>query len=894
MAQGTTRQGKTVRSRAAGRGRSGASDLVPSRRQYLDLKAQHPHAILLYRMGDFYEAFDDDARVVARDARITLTSRSFGRNGRVPMAGIPYHALNHYLARLLAHGHTIAIAEQVSEPGRGLVERAVTRVLSPGTVGEAALLPEGENRYLASICPLGDRIGLAWTDVSTGEFAVTELSGPRARDQLAEELARLNPAECLVPDDGRADDVEVAHRTRMEHWRFEPARARAELIRHLGVRSLVPFGCEDRPAAIAAAGAILAYLERTNPALLPLLTGLRTESTDGWVGLDAATRRNLELTRSLRTGGTRGSLLGVLDETRTAMGARTLRRLVGQPLRDLSELQRRQAVVAGLVARPTLRAAIISSLGGVGDLERLVGRVTQGLGTARDFLTLGGALRAVSPILASLRVSGDPALAAFADEIDPCADVLALVEAAVEDDPEDGARIRAGFSAELDAARDGAMATRRWLAGLERRERERTGIKSLKVGYNKVFGYYIEVTRPNLARVPGDYVRKQTVATGERYVTAALKEAEARILAADEEIAALERAALARLTRDVTAATGRLLATANRLALLDALLSLAVVADRGGWTRPAPEDSATLEIVGGRHPVVEASLEGEAFIANDCRLGGEAPRVLVVTGPNMGGKSTYLRQVALIVLLAQIGSFVPAERARIGLVDRIFTRVGAQDDLAGGSSTFMVEMLETATILRQATERSLVILDEVGRGTGRQDGLAIAQAVLEDLHDRVRARTLFATHYLELTALAERLADVANVHLAALETDERVIFLYAVRPGPADRAYGIQVARLAGLPPWVAERAESVLAGLTEMRPAPSAGPAERDTTAPRVAEDGLPYQLRLDGFTPALSEAERLARALDSLDLTTLTPREALDWLFEQQARLRGANPSR
>ena len=891
MAQGTARQGKTVRSRA-GRGRSGASDLVPSRRQYLDLKAQHPHAILLYRMGDFYEAFDDDARVVARDARITLTSRSFGRNGRVPMAGIPYHALNHYLARLLAHGHTIAIAEQVSEPGRGLVERAITRVLSPGTVGEAALLPEGENRYLASICPFGDRIGLAWADVSTGEFAVTELSGPRARDQLAEELARLNPAECLVPDDGRADDVEVAHRTRMEHWRFEPERARAELTRHLGVRSLVPFGCEDLPAATAAAGAILAYLERTNPALLPLLTGLRTESTDGWVGLDAATRRNLELTRSLRTGGTRGSLLGVLDETRTAMGARTLRRLVGQPLRDLSELQRRQAVVAGLVARPTLRAAITSSLGGVGDLERLVGRVTQGLGTARDFVTLGGALRAISPILASLRVSGDPALAAFADEIDPCTDVLALVEAAVEDDPEDGARIRAGFSPELDAAREGAMSTRRWLAGLERRERERTGIKSLKVGYNKVFGYYIEVTRPNLARVPGDYVRKQTVATGERYVTAALKEAEARILAADEEIAALERAALARLTRDVTAATGRLLTAANRLALLDALLSLAVVADRGGWTRPVLEDSATLEIIGGRHPVVEASLEGEAFIANDCRLGGEAPRVLVVTGPNMGGKSTYLRQVALIVLLAQIGSFVPAERARIGLVDRIFTRVGAQDDLAGGSSTFMVEMLETATILRQATERSLVILDEVGRGTGTQDGLAIAQAVLEDLHDRVRARTLFATHYLELTALAERLADVANVHLAALETDERVIFLYAVRPGPADRAYGIQVARLAGLPPWVADRAASVLRGLTEMRSAPPPAPAERELSAPRVAEDGAPYQLTLDGFTPAPSEAERLARALDSLDLTALTPREALDWLFEQQARLRGGNP--
>jgi DNA mismatch repair protein MutS len=864
--------------------------LVPSRRQYLDLKAQHPQALLLYRLGDFYETFDEDAKVAARDARITLTSRSFGRNGRVPMAGIPHHALNHYLGRLLAAGHTIAIAEQVSEPGRGLVERAITRVLTPGTVAEPGLLPAGENRYLAAIQATGERIGLAWVDVSTGEFAVVEFEGPRAGTDVTDVLSRLNPSECLVSDAGISIAIAVGHRTRLERWHFEAERARTALCHLFGARSLAPYGCEDLPAATGAAGAILAYLTQTNPTLLPLLTGLRTETTGAWVGLDAATRRNLELTRSHRTSGTRGSLLGVLDETRTAMGARALRRLIGQPLRDLAELRRRQAIIAALVERPGVRLELASILAGVGDLERLTGRISQGQASIREFLALASALGAVGRLAERMVDAGLPELAAFGAGLDACADVVAMVEVAVEEEDEGGGRIRTGFDRALDEAHDGVHETRRWLAGLERGERERTGIRSLKVGFNKVFGYYIEVTRPNLSLVPANYARKQTIANGERFITTQLKDAEARILAADEEIAILERAALARLGTQITAAAARLVATAGRLAHLDALLSLAEVAARNRWVRPELEVSDALAIAGGRHPIVEAGLGGEPFIANDCLLGGDGPRSLVVTGPNMGGKSTYLRQIAVIVLLAQVGSFVPATSARIGLVDRIFTRVGAHDDLAGGASTFMVEMVETATILHQATRHSLVILDEVGRGTATDDGLAIARAVLEDLHSRIGARTLFATHYLELTALAETSPRLANVHVAALERGGRVVFLYAVRPGPADRAYGIHVARIAGLPPWVADRAQSLLNELTADRPIVESSTLqeERVSNGYWVAEaaNGT-YQLTLDGFPLGPPVAESLARELRELDLSKLTPREAIDWLFERQARL-------
>ncbi len=860
------------------RNRRKDDELVPSRRQYLELKRQYPNAILLYRLGDFYEAFDEDARIVARDARVVLTSRSFGRSGRVPMAGIPYHALHHYLGRLLAAGHTVAIAEQLSPPGRGLIERAVTRVLTPGTVVEPALLPASENRYLAAVLPLGGRLGLSWVDVSTGEFATMELE---STPQLLEELERLSPAECLVPEE--PPEIPLPGRvTRLERWLFDPERARSALCAHFGVRSLEPYGCSGRPAALGAAGAIFAYLERTNPTFLPLLVRLRTETLRHRVGLDPATRRNLEITRSLRTGSVRGSLLGVLDQTRTPQGARWLRRMVSQPIRDLRELVRRQDVIAALVADPAMRAALAAALASVGDLERLVGRVVHRQASGREFLTLATALRAVGRIINRLSASPAPALQALASGMDPCGDVAELVERAVVEDAE-GVRIRPGFSPELDAARAEIQKTRQWLLSLEARERERTGIKSLKVGYNKVFGYYIEVTRPNLHLVPPDYIRKQTVATGERFYTLALKEAEARILGAEERISALEREALDRLTGEVAAHAPRLLDVAARVAELDAFLSLAEVAARWNWTRPVLDDSEELHIVGGRHPVVEANLAGEPFIPNDCQLGGEAPRILLVTGPNMGGKSTYLRQVALIVLLAQIGSFVPARAARIGLVDRIFTRVGAQDDLASGASTFLVEMMETAQILHQATRRSLVILDEVGRGTGTQDGLAIARAVLEDLHDRVGARTLFATHYLELTSLAGKLPNVANVHLAATEQDGRVIFLYTVRPGPASRAYGIQVARLAGIPKWVADRAEELLAE-SGSAPRPLAPPPDPPLLSGRRAE-----QLSLDGFGSGPDLAEQLVRALRELDLERLSPQEALRWLVEQKSRLTG-----
>ncbi len=893
---------------AASSATGGEEPLVPSRRQYFDLKAQHPHAILLYRLGDFYETFDEDAHILARDARIALTSRSFGRSGRAPMAGIPHHALNHYLNRLLAAGHTVAIAEQMTPPGRGLVERAVTRVLSPGTVSDPALLPAGENRYLAAVHRLGDCWGLAWVDVSTGEFALAEIGGEGAAARLAEEVVRLNPAETLVPDD--APDPPSGrslpgHLTRLESWRWSPDRATELLCAQFRVRSLAGYGCAGMPAAVGAAGAVLAYLERTNPALLALLTGLRVESPGRWVGLDAATRRNLELTRSLGTGGSRGSLLGVLDLTRTPMGARTLRRLVGQPLRDLEEITRRQAIIGALVASPASRAALGDALARLGDLERLLGRIASRGAGAREFLTLAAALRVIPKIGAILERTfiplppshcaqgeGEAPLpsqrergwgegrsgrgVALLTPLDPCPDILSLLDSAVEEDPTGAATIRPGFAPDLDDAVNAVRGTREWLAALEGLERERTGIRSLKVGFNKVFGYYIEVTRPNLSLVPVDYARKQTVANGERYVTAPLKDAESRVLAADEEIAARERAALARVSDLVIAEAGRLAATARALAELDALLALAEVAARNDWTAPEVDESDTLEIVAGRHPVVEAHLGGEPFIPNDCRLGGDGARQAVVTGPNMGGKSTFLRQCALVVLLAQIGAWVPAARARVGLVDRIFTRVGAQDDLARGQSTFMIEMVETAAILHQAGERSLLILDEVGRGTATADGLAIARAVLEDISRRIRARSLFATHYLELTAIADAIPGVVNLHVAALEREGRVVFLYAVQPGAADRAYGIQVARLAGLPSWVADRAEDLLDAMPrhERSPLPQTRMIAEETEASGHPKEGSPA-------------AERLAAALRSLDLDETSPRQALEWLWEQRERL-------
>ncbi len=846
----------------------------PAHRQYLAVKARYPDAVVLFRMGDFYEMFGEDAQTGAQALGITLTSREFARGDRVPMAGVPHHALQSYLKRFVQHGLKVAICEQLTEPGKGLVERDVVRVVTPGTLVEPALLDDRANNYLAAVNPIKDSYGLAYVDVTTGEFAVTEFTGPRAAGQLEVELLRLAPAECLVPRDDLPVQL-VGNVSLHDDYRFDPDTAREALCRQLGVRSLEGFGCEHMPAAIGAAGAIVSYLDRANRSLLGLLTRLHTYSVAAYMTLDRYTRRNLELTDSARSGGARGTLLWVLDRTQTAMGGRLLRRMVGQPLLNIEPLNRRLDAVEELTELPMLRAQIKAALAKVADIERLTGRVAAGLATAPDLLALRDSLLVLSEIEPLIKDSRSDELRMVRDEIDPCADIAELIESAVTGG---GDRIiKPGYSAELDGMVEAIRSSREWIAGLEPAERQRTGIKSLKVGYNKVFGYYIEISNANAALAPTDYIRKQTLVNAERFITPELKDAEARILQAEERISALERTLFTELLQRIAAQGDRLFASATALAALDVYRALADVASHHGYVRPELSDDDRLQIEGSRHPVVEVTLEAEGFIPNDCRLDGAERQVLLITGPNMGGKSTYLRQVALIALMAQIGSFVPADSAHIGIVDRIFTRVGAQDDIASGQSTFMVEMVETANILNHATGRSLLVLDEVGRGTSTYDGLAIARAVVEHIHDRIGARTLFATHYHELTALADRFPRIHNVNVAVAEDGGNVIFLHRVVPGGADRSYGIHVGRLAGLPLDVTERAEETLADLEER-----AGQNGHKKSRARA------QQMTLFGG-PSDGIAAQVLDELLSLDVTTLTPIEALTRLYEMQQKGRG-----
>ena len=857
---------------------------TPARRQYLDLKAQHPDALLLFRMGDFYEMFDEDAHTASRELRITLTSREFGKGQRVPMAGIPYHALQSYLRRLVAKGFRVAICEQLSEPGRGLVDRAVVRVVSPGTVAEPGLLVGHENNYLAATAASDEMIGLAYVDVTTGEFALTEFTGPERAAELSAELHRLRPAECLRPErDGGTPTY--GHVTPLNDGQFDPLGGRETLCRQLGVRSLEGYGCAGLPLALAAAGAIVRYLERTNPALLASLTELRTYDPGDFLALDPATRRNLELSRGARTGSLEHSLLTAIDLTRTPMGGRLLRQLLGQPLRDLERLRARQDAIEELLDDLEYRALVGRQLRSLGDLERLVSRARQGTASPRDLLNLKDGLARLPAIADGLDGRRSGLLVELRQRLSPCSDVGALIEEALSGD---SARvIREGYSRELDVLAELARSSRAWVLTHEQKERQRTGIRSLKVGFNKVFGYYIEVSNANRALVPDDYIRKQTLANAERFVTPELKEMEARILSAETRLEELEEELFEDLQRQVAAHAARLLAASRAVAELDVYAALADLAEARGYIRPQLEPVGPLEIEAGRHPVVESRLGAQEFVPNDCQLGGQHGCLALVTGPNMAGKSTYLRQVALIALLGQIGSFVPARRARLPLLDRIFTRIGAQDDLAAGASTFLVEMAETANILRHATECSLVILDEVGRGTSTHDGLAIAQAVVEDLHDRVGALTLFATHYHELTELAARLPSLRNLHASVSEEAERLVFHYRIEAGPSDRSYGIQVARLAGLPEGVVTRARQLLAGLEA-----SARPRQVREVAPWVSA-GEPGPSRA---TAEPGEAE-LRRELLELDLLVTTPLEALGALHRLQCRARrpaGAPPGR
>ncbi|MGB9751800.1 DNA mismatch repair protein MutS [Roseiflexus castenholzii] len=1061
-------------------------------RQYRSLKAAHPDAILLYRLGDFYETFDDDAKLVADLLEVTLTYKEFasqkGRDQkqRCPMAGIPYHAVEGYVARLVGAGYRVAIAEQMTETpssrtdtrprsifaagieqtaltgGHKMVERKVVRIITPGTIIESGMLPAERNNYLAALIADHGRIGLAYADLSTGEFAAVEFSGERAAQQAQGELARLNPAEILVPD--RADlrlpglepssarleqDLEfltreerervlpgerIARRVERENharwahghvtaWseqRWDLRNARDTLLHQFGVHSLAGFGLADRPLAIRAAGAIVQYARETQQGTVANLRAIRVYTPGDAMVLDPQTQRNLELLEG-NSGTTRGSLIGVLDQTRTPMGARLLRRWISQPLCDLARLRARHDAVDHFVNDAILRASVRETLRRVGDMERVVNRIIQGSGVAtpRDMARLRDALRVLPDLVAALgdwtppqedvdlsgmrafqesaalaaapldgitppdddhteqepttislraqrearrrvsarlteddlfdeeeeqenagqpaplpttetvRAAGESARPSFempslhghgeSPTLDACADILAFLETAIDDDPpallgasnylragdngEPPRRvIRPGFEPEIDRVVAASRDAQRWISELEPKERERTGIKSLRVDYNRVFGYYIEVPKTYADQVPKHYIRKQTLTTGERYFTDELKRYEEIVEQAQQRLIDLERRAFARICETLAGAGVRLLRAARTIATIDVFAALAEAAVRGRYVRPELYDDTRLRIIGGRHPVVEQTLD-ETFIPNDIEMDTETRQICLITGPNMSGKSTVLRQVALIALMAQIGSFVPADAAEIGVVDRIFTRIGAQDDIATGRSTFMVEMTETAALLAQSTHRSLIILDEVGRGTSTYDGMAIAQAVIEYIHNepRLGCRTLFATHYHELTDLERTLPRLQNYHMAATEQDGRVVFLHELRPGGADRSYGIHVAELAGIPQPVIRRATELLAELerraprstpqpaperTEERPAAGRPTARSHSAArgdPSRAPDG---QLSLFDLTPG-----PVIEMLRRLDINQLTPLEALNKLYELQklARIGG-----
>ncbi len=879
---------------------------TPIRRQYLAVKKQVPGAILFFRLGDFYETFDDDARLVSRELEIVLTGREMGKGNRVPLAGIPYHAADSYIARLIAKGYKVAICEQMEDPAlaKGIVDRQVVRVVTPGTLVEPGLLSERRNNYLAALAVDGDAAALAHADISTGELAVTFLDGPDAVQTLQQELARLAPSELLVSDDHQDGDPAIPthsppgpwHVSPLPAWQFSPDAARRVLQEHFGVSTLDGFGLTGAPQAVRAAGALLQYVGQTQKAALAGFTDLKVYSLGAFMVLDAATRRNLEIFESTRTRAAKGSLLGVLDATKTAMGARLLRKWVGQPLLELPPLVARQDGIEAFYQDTPLRTAVVTLLAKTGDLERLANRVGQRIAMPRDLTALRASLELVPRLRQELEQAATPAgatgdvlspLTRLAAGLDPCQDVAQLIARAIGDDPPptlaDGGVIRPGFSAELDGLHSASRNAKQWIANLERTERERTGIKNLKVGYNRVFGYYLEITSANVPQAPADYIRKQTLVGAERYITPDLKEYESLILNAQERLVELETAIFRQVLDQVGAATGRLAATAAALAELDVFSALAEVALRHRYVRPALDEGDELHIVGGRHPVVELALVDEPFVPNDLHMSNRQEQLIILTGPNMAGKSTFLRQVALIVLMAQVGSFVPAESASIGLVDRIFTRVGAQDDIATGQSTFMVEMVESANILHNATARSLIILDEIGRGTSTYDGLAIARAVVEYIHNhpRLGGKTLFATHYHELTELAKVLPRVRNFNVAVAEEGDHVVFLRRIVPGGADRSYGIHVAQLAGLPRGVIRRAEQILEGLEK----DEKGRGRKE----RLRQEMASSQMAMFAAPPAEPRESAVLRDLAALDVNAFSPLDALTKLYELQKRAAG-----
>src|SRR6266699_1866453 len=908
-------------------------------------------------MGDFYEMFDEYGEIIARELEIALTRRDFGRGEKSPMAGIPHHAADGYIARLVSKGYRVAVCEQPSDPAfsKGLVDREVLRIVTPGTVIDPAMLAAKRNNFLASVVVGRDAVGIAYVDITTGEFAATQFSTHEPEVALQQELARVVPAEVIVEahyssqgaasrkrrwlatimtekpvtkvgnngnpnagieatmaithntfadpqspsshdDDDDEDDIVplvrlltgiAGHITPYDSRYFSEQDARHRLFQQFNVALVESFGCAHLPLAIRAAGAVLAYLQETQKGLLRQLTSLETYSVAEFMTLDAHTRRNLELFESGRSGSSKGSLLWILDKTRSPMGGRLLRRWVGEPLLDIDALQVRQEVISELLTDTLTQARLAEALKKAGDIERLINRIRQRIATPRDLVGLATGLRAAAEVRASLPAAAEtslPSVSRLVQRLADNGDVILLIESALVNQPplsaSEGGVIRAGYSAELDQIKEASQNGQKWITEMEQRERKRTGISSLKVGYTKVFGYFIEVTNSQLSRVPSDYVRKQTLSTGERFITPDLKEYEALILNAQDRIGKLESELFAQVRAEIAVHTAeRIKNTAHALAEIDVYLSLAGVAAQHNYCRPQLNEGDTVHIVAGRHPVIEQSQIETPFIPNDTQISITDAQILIITGPNMAGKATYLRQVALIVLMAQIGSYVPAETATIGMVDRIFTRIGAQDDLATGQSTFMVEMVETATILHHATPRSLIILDEIGRGTSTYDGLAIARAVVEYLHNNRRcgARTLFATHYHELVEVARMLPRIQCMNVAVSEEEGHIIFLHKIVPGGADKSYGVHVAQLAGIPRPVIHRAEEILAELEQKGDAKARRKAMQEIATPTVMQ-----------MTLFAAEQNSLIEEIKQLAIDELTPIEAIGKLYEVQQKAR------
>ena len=863
---------------------------TPMMRQYTEIKKQHKDALLFFRMGDFYEMFFEDAKLASKVLGITLTSRSKGE-GAIPMAGVPHHSSEAYIRKLIKAGHKVAICEQLQDPteAKGVVERGVTRVVTPGTVTEDAMLEDRSNNYLMAILETNNRLGLAWVDLSTGRFEAEDIQ----KELLFDELARINPSEILLPEETTKNNLSFTGKIRTEHnamitprsdWEFSGDTAYRIITEHFGTHSLEGFGCEELGPALGSAGAVIQYLKETQKTSLRHITKIQKYVSDNRVRIDKATQQSLELVQTMRMRDREGSLLSMIDQTRTPMGARLLKEWVISPLMSSEEIKRRQLGVRELFENPSLQREIRNILGNIYDIERIAAKVSCGRANARDLVALKQSLLKLPALKEKLAFCISDILASVEEQMCPLEEVCTLIGSAITPDPpptiKDGGLINEGYDPALDELRHISRNGKQWIAGFQAEEIARTGINSLKVGYNKVFGYYIEVTNTRKDAIPQTYIRKQTLKNAERFITPELKDYETKVLTADERAKSLEYDLFLRMREEVSSFTPQLQKTSEAVALIDVLSALANLAGENRYIMPEITDGTELKIIDGRHPVLDRRLDGESFVPNDIQLDGMNDKIMVITGPNMAGKSTYIRQIALLVLMAQIGSFIPAKEAVIGTVDRIFARVGASDELSRGQSTFMVEMNETANILNNATEKSLIILDEVGRGTSTFDGISIAWAITEFIYQHIRTRTLFATHYHELTELALLFPGIKNFNIAVREWGDEIIFLRKIVEGGTDKSYGIHVARLAGIPREIIQRARVILnnleAATLDVNGKPKFAPL-------KTARDSKqPAQLKL-----FLSKQDKVIEEIRKLETSRMSPLEALNKLDELKRKL-------